>query len=207
MTGRADRRRGDRSEPGRAGDGRLNWRRARDQVLTAGWLVVAWGLLWGEFTWGNLIGGALVAVVVLAVFPLPRVTFDGRPRPLALAHLVARFVVELVVASVQVAWTALRPGPRPRNAIIAVRLRVRTDLNLTLTAELLSLVPGTLIVEVDRESGTLYAHVFDVDVDGDLAADRARILALETRLVRALGSAAELRQLSSTHHTGPGGTP
>ncbi|MEO3742979.1 Na+/H+ antiporter subunit E [Plantactinospora sp. B5E13] len=183
----------------------MNWRRARDQVLTAGWLVVAWGLLWGEFTWGNLVGGVLVAVVVLAVFPLPRVTFDGRVRPLALAHLVARFVVELVVASVQVAWAALRPGPWPRNAIIAVRLRVRTDLNLTLTAELVSLVPGTLIVDVDRESGTLYAHVFDVD--GDLAADRARILALETRLVRALGSAAELRQLSSTHHTEPGGTP
>ncbi|MBE1487979.1 Na+/H+ antiporter subunit E [Plantactinospora soyae] len=174
-------------------------RRFRDNLFTVAWLVAVWSLLWGEFSLGNLLGGALVAVVVLVFLPLPRVTFGGRLRPLALADLVVRFVVELVVASVQVGWVAVRPGPPPRNAIIAVRLRVHSDLNLTLTAEVLSLVPGTLIVEADRDTGTLYVHVLDVRGAEDLAQSRARILALETRLVRVVGSAAELRLLSPTH--------
>ncbi|MBF9128919.1 Na+/H+ antiporter subunit E [Plantactinospora sp. S1510] len=173
-------------------------RRFRDHLVTIAWLVAVWSLLWGEFTLGNLLGGAVVAVVVLVFLPLPRVTFGGRLRPLALADLVVRFVFQLVVASVQVAWVAVRPGQPPRNAIIAVRLRVRSDLNLTLTAEVLSLVPGTLIVEADRETGTLYVHVLDVRSAEQLAQSRARILTLEARLVRAVGSDAELRLLSST---------
>jgi multicomponent Na+:H+ antiporter subunit E len=181
-------------------------RRFRDHLVTVAWLVAVWSLLWGEFTLGNLLGGALVAVVVLVFLPLPRVTFEGRLRPLALADLVVRFVIQLLVASVQVAWVAVRPGQPPRNAIIAVRLRVRSDLNLTLTAEVLSLLPGTLIVEADRSTGTLYVHVLDIRSAERVAETRARVLALEARLVRAVGSAAELRMLSSSHSE-PEGSP
>ncbi|WP_422770738.1 Na+/H+ antiporter subunit E [Plantactinospora sp. WMMC1484] len=183
-------------------------RRFRDHLITVGWLAGFWSLLWGEFTWGNLVGGALVAVVILVFLPLPRVTFGGRLRPLALAELAGRFVVELIVASVQVGWVALRPGRPPRNAIVAVQLRVRSDLNLALTAEVLSLVPGSLIVEADRETGTLYLHVLDVRGAEDLARNRDRVLALEARIVRSVGSAAELRLVSShTTNTETGGTP
>ncbi|MFY1669274.1 Na+/H+ antiporter subunit E [Plantactinospora sp. WMMB334] len=183
-------------------------RRCRDHLITVGWLAGFWSLLWGEFTWGNLVGGALVAVVILVFLPLPRVTFGGRLRPLALAELAGRFFAELVVASVQVGWVALRPGPPPRNAIVAVRLRVCSDLNLALTAEVLSLVPGSLIVEADRETGTLYLHVLDVRGAEDLARNRDRVLALEARIVRSVGSAAELRLVSSrSTDTETGGTP
>lgn len=186
---------------------RPDGRRFRDHLVTVAWLVAVWSLLWGEFTVGNLVGGVLVAVVVLVFLPLPRVSFGGRLRPLALADLVVRFVADLVTASVHVGWVAVRPGPPPRNAIIAVRLRVRTDLNLTLTAEVLSLVPGTLIVEADRDTGTLYVHVLDVRGADDVAASRARVLALEARIVRVIGSAEELRRLSSTSTHPPSGGP
>lgn len=177
--------------------GRSRWRRARDQLIAFGWLIVVWCLLWGEVSWGNVFGGALVGLAVLVFFPLPRVTFDGRIRPLALADFVLRFLAELVTASMHVAWIAIRPGYQPRNAIIAVRLRIRTDLNLTLTAEVLSLVPGTLIVEADRAAGTLYVHLLDVRGPDDVTGSRERVLALEARLVRAFGSPAEVRQLSA----------
>ncbi|TDC33565.1 Na+/H+ antiporter subunit E [Micromonospora sp. 15K316] len=177
--------------------GRLRGRVAtwRDQALAFGWLVLIWNLLWGQFTWGNLIGGLLVGAVVLLFFPLPPVTFGGRLRPRALLALAGRFVAELVVASVRVARIAVQPGFRPRSAIIAVPLRIRTDLNLALTAELVSLVPGTLILEVDREAGVLYLHVLDVRRPQDLADNRARVLEIEARIVRAVGSAAEVRRL------------
>ncbi|MFD0788701.1 Na+/H+ antiporter subunit E, partial [Micromonospora azadirachtae] len=110
-----------------------------------------------------------------------------------------RFVAELVVASVRVARIAVQPGFRPRSAIIAVPLRVRSDLNLALTAELVSLVPGTLILEVDRESGVLYLHVLDVRRPQDLADNRARVREIERRIVRTIGSADEVRQVHTDH--------
>jgi multicomponent Na+:H+ antiporter subunit E len=171
--------------------------RWREQVIAASWMVLMWNLLWGRFHLGNLVGGLLVAIAVLVFFPLPPVTLDARLRPGALLRFTARFLTELVTASLHVAWTAVRPGYRPRSAIIAVDLRVRTDLNLTLTAEVLSLVPGTLILDVDRRTGVLYVHVFDVRGAADLAGSRRRIQDVERRLVRAVGSPAEVRLLES----------
>jgi multicomponent Na+:H+ antiporter subunit E len=180
---------------GRLMSSRIRW---RDQVVTVVWLVLVWNLLWGEFSWDNVIGGGLLALAILLFFPLPRVTFEGRIRPLAVLWFAARFAGELVTASAQVAWLALRPGDPPRSAIVAVPLRVRSDLNLTLIAEALSLVPGTLIVEAVRDSGTLYVHVLDVRDPAHLARARRDVLALEERIVRATGSAAELRLLTSS---------
>ncbi|MEU5720407.1 Na+/H+ antiporter subunit E [Micromonospora sp. NPDC047738] len=171
--------------------------RRRDQAVTLGWLVAIWLLLWGDLSWGNLLGGILVGGAVLLFFPLPPVTFGGRLRPGALLILAVTFVGELVSASVHVAAIAVRPGYRPRGAIIAVPLRIRTDLNLALTAELISLVPGTLILEVDRDHGALYVHVLDVRSPEDLTDSRERVLAVERRIVRAVGSPQEVRQLTA----------
>ncbi|MGC5050739.1 Na+/H+ antiporter subunit E [Micromonospora sp. DT48] len=172
--------------------------RWRDQMIAYGWLVVAWNLFWGEFTWGNLLGGLLIATVVLVFFPLPPVTFNGRLRPWGVLVFAGRFVVELIRASAHIARIAVQPGYTPRSAIIAVRLRVPTDLNLALTAEALSLVPGTLIVEVDRDAGILYVHVLDVHGPQALAASRDHIRTLERRIVAAVGSNDELDRV----HTG-----
>ncbi|MEV0722507.1 Na+/H+ antiporter subunit E [Micromonospora purpureochromogenes] len=171
--------------------------RRRDQAIALGWLIAVWNLLWGEISWGNLLGGALVGVAVLLFFPLPPVSFGGRLRPRALLVLLATFVAELVDASVHVAAIAVRPGYRPRGAIVGVRLRVGTDLNLALTAELISLVPGTLILEIDRDAGVLYVHVLDVRRPEDLSDSRDRVLAVEQRVVRAIGSDAEVRLLAT----------
>ncbi|MFC0508630.1 Na+/H+ antiporter subunit E [Micromonospora costi] len=179
----------------RAGRVRLGVRRWRDQAVALGWLVLIWNLLWGEFTWGNLLAGLLMGAAVLVFFPLPSVTFAGRLRPAALLVLAGRFVVELVVASAHIARIAVQPGYVPRSAVIAVPLRVPTDLNLALTAELVSLVPGTLVIEADRATGTLYLHVMDVRGPQDLVANRRRVLTVERRLVRAIGSSAELRRV------------
>ncbi|MBO4143726.1 Na+/H+ antiporter subunit E [Micromonospora tulbaghiae] len=169
--------------------------RRRDQALALGWLVAAWLLLWGDVSVGNLIAGLVVGVAVLLFFPLPPVTFGGRFRPRELLVFLVTFIAELVSASLHVAAVALRFGYRPRGAIIAVPLRVRTDLNLALTAEVISLVPGTLILDVDRARGVLYVHVLDVRGPEDVSGSRERVLAVERRIVRAIGSPAEVHRL------------
>lgn len=155
-------------------------------------LTVVWVLLWGNVTVANVLSGLVVAVVVTLVFPLPPIVFGGRVRPLGLARLIGWFVVELVVASAQVAAQALRIGQRPQNAVIQVDLRSRSDLYLTLTAELLSLVPGSLVVEARRSTSTLFLHVLGVCSEADVEEARRRALRQEERVMRALASDEEL---------------
>lgn len=155
-------------------------------------LAVVWCLLWGAFSWANVIGGLVLAVVVVVVFPLPPVRFAGRVHPLGLVRFVVRFLFDLVVSSVQVAVLAFRFGHTPRGAVIAVPLRVGSDLNLTLTGVALSLVPGSLIIEVDRAAGVLYVHVLGVRDHDEVERFRRSVLELEARIVGAIGSAAEL---------------
>ncbi|TCC00678.1 Na+/H+ antiporter subunit E [Micromonospora zingiberis] len=165
----------------------------RNRIVAVTFLVVVWVLLWGTLSWANVISGLVVATILLTVFPLPPVTFAGRIHPLGTARFLVRFLRDLVVASVQIAWLALRPRHVPRSAIIAVRLRVNTDLNLTLTAEALSLVPGSLILEADRNSGTLFIHVINVDSLSEVEKFRGEVLELEARIVAAIGSPEEQR--------------
>ena len=112
------------------------------------WLTLTWVVLWGDLSSANVVSGALIGVMVIAVFPLPPVVFDGRVHPVAVVRLIGWFVVDLVRASVQVTALALRFGHQPRNAVVQVDLRSRSDLYLTITAELVTLVPGSMVIDV-----------------------------------------------------------
>ncbi|WP_442934372.1 Na+/H+ antiporter subunit E [Micromonospora sp. CPCC 205546] len=177
--------------------------RRRNRLVAVTGLTGVWVLLWGTLSWANLISGLVLSVGLLAVFPLPPVTFAGRIRPVPLARFWVRFLRDLVVASAQIAWLAVRVGQPPLSAIIAVPLRVNTDLNLTLTAEALSLVPGSLILEADRTTGTLYVHVIGVRSREEVERFRQGVLELEGRIVAAIGSPDELRRVTRPHPAGP----
>ncbi|SDD82990.1 Na+/H+ antiporter subunit E [Glycomyces harbinensis] len=170
--------------------------RIRSRITAVIGLVLVWNLLWGEFTWMNTISGAVIAVAILLVFPLPPVKFGGRLRPLHVIGFFARFFYDLVVASFQVAFLAFRPG-EPKSAIVAVELRVKSDLNMTLVAEAVSLVPGSLIAEADQQTGTLYIHMLGVRDAEHLERLRAEVLHVEARLIRAIGSDEELRRVNA----------
>jgi multicomponent Na+:H+ antiporter subunit E len=182
---------------------RTTWReRLRHQWSAIVWLAVVWVLLWGSVTWGNILAGLLLGVLVVVLLPLPPLPFHGRVRPLRVLALLTRFGADLVVASFQVAWQAVRPGVQPRGAVVGVRLRNPSDIYLTVTAELSSLVPGSLVVEVHRLTGMLYLHVLDLEAYGGVDKVRADVLALEARVLRALASDAELEAAGLTTRGG-----
>lgn len=170
--------------------------RRRNRVIAVTVLVIVWILLWGTVNWANLLTGLVVAAIVLTVFPLPPVSFAGRIRPLGALRFLVRFLSDIVVASVQIALLAFRFGRQVHSAIIAVPLRVTTDLNLTLTSEAVSLVPGSLILEVDRNRGILYIHVLGVSTHEEVESFRRSVYEVEARLVSAMGSQEELQRLA-----------
>lgn len=167
-------------------------RALRFRIATIVSLTAVWVLLWGDLTIANVVAGAALAALVAAGLPMPRVDFHGRVHVPGLLYLLYRFFVDLAVASVQVARQALTPGLHPRGAVLAVHLRSDSDVYLTLTSAICTLVPGSVVVEAYRVTGVIYVHVLDVELAGGVEAAREDILRIEERVMRALASDAEL---------------
>ncbi|PJI93742.1 Na+/H+ antiporter subunit E [Luteimicrobium subarcticum] len=179
--------------------------RLRRQWGSVVWLALVWCLLWGAFSVANVLGGLVLGALVVVVLPLPDLDFHGRVRPLAVLAVLGSFLVDLVVASFQVALLALSPRTMPRGAVVGVRLRNPSDLYLTVTAELASLVPGSLVVEVHRLTGMIYLHVLDLEAYGGVDKVRDDLLTLEARVLRALASDEELAAVGLARRRGRGG--
>jgi multicomponent Na+:H+ antiporter subunit E len=157
-------------------------------------LVVLWMLLWGTVSWLSAGSGAIVAVLVTRLFYLPPVELSGRINPLWSLVFIGHFAFDLVVGSFSVAYQAFRPRGLRTNAVVAVGLVTRSDFIMTLTALAVSLIPGSLVVEVDRGRSILYLHSINVESDADLEKVRQKTLSVERGLVRALGSADDVRR-------------
>lgn len=154
-------------------------------------LTVIWVLLWGAVTPTILVGGVLAAILVVVVFPFPRAPWTWVVRPWPTLVLAVRFLWDLVRASVEVSWFAIRPSGPPPSALLRIDLRTRSELLMTIISELVCLVPGSLLVELDSEEGAIYLHVMSAASDDDIEAFRRSVHAQEERVVRAFAPRAE----------------
>ena len=167
------------------------------------WLVLLWGALWQDFSVGNLLFGALIAIGVSQVFYLPPIGFSGRFNPLQAAGLLLWFVWQVTIASFQVLYWAAAKGPRIRNAVIAVPLRSPSDLLMTAVGHVLSLIPGSLVVEVDRGAATLYVHAMNTPTAESVEKVRRGIQDMEARLIQVMGTKTELAALKAERAGAP----
>lgn len=161
-------------------------RRTSDvQWSSVGLLTTVWVMLMGEVTLGNIVAGVLAALVVQIVFPLPSLVVGVRLRPWSFVVLAVRFLWDMTIASVQVAWFAVRPGPTVGGVVVDLRLRSDNDLFQTITAEMVALVPGTVVVDLDGHRRLLTLHVLDISTRQEAEEIRHRVLAQEARVLRA----------------------
>ncbi|WP_104116252.1 Na+/H+ antiporter subunit E [Arthrobacter sp. B1805] len=159
------------------------------------WLVLVWGALWQDFGPGTLVFGAIIAYAVVNFFYLPPVELTGRFNVLWVVPFLGRFLVKLVTASLQVFWLAVSKGPTLRNAVVAVQLRSHSDFLVTATGHAISLIPGSLVLEVDRSTSTLYLHCLNIASAEDADAVRRDVRATEAWLIRIMGSGQDLAAL------------
>ncbi|WP_298943662.1 Na+/H+ antiporter subunit E [uncultured Microbacterium sp.] len=172
------------------------------------WLVALWMLLWGQFTVLAALTGVVVAVFVTRVFRLPPVELSGRVNLWYGIVFVVMFGVALVRGSLLVAWQTLNPTRYPRSAVVAVPLRTDDDLIMAHVGVTSSLIPGSLIIDVDRNRRILYLHVIGVSSECDVESQRRAVHSWEARIVRAVGSRAQLEAIRAQGAAAPlkGGT-
>ncbi|WP_447911562.1 Na+/H+ antiporter subunit E [Microbacterium phyllosphaerae] len=177
--------------------GRHFWRDIRVQLPFLAWLVVLWMLLWAQFTVLAFLSGLVVAVFVTRVFRLPTVELSGRINVWYAALLVVQFLFAVLQGALAVTVQVFDFRRQPGAAIIAVPLKYADDLMMTHVSVVSSLVPGSLVVEADRDRQVLYLHVIGVRSLADVEKQREGVLRWERRVVRALGAPEQYRALKA----------
>jgi multicomponent Na+:H+ antiporter subunit E len=121
-------------------------------------------------------------------------------------RFLGHFFLDLVLSAAQVAWQTIRLRAVGQSAIIRVQMRSDSDLLLTIVAESLTLVPGSVVIDMDRGERTLSLHILHVRDLADVERRRAAVLAEEERVVRAFGSTEEIVALAHAPGVMPAGT-
>lgn len=158
-------------------------------------LVVLWIFLWGAFDWSTIGMAVLLSILIPAIFYLPPIESTGRFNLLWTAWFILHLFYDIARSSILVAAQAIGIAYSPKQAIIGIKMRTRSDLILTATAEASTLVPGTMALDADREHGELFLHLFSVRNDAEIEKARATLLETEARLIMAFGSKRDVAKL------------
>lgn len=161
-------------------------------------LTLFWAGLQGSFApatvlFGALVGGAVTWLVRPLYADLRSLGFFASGGLRYVVRQLAFFVVllgvflrELVLSSLQVAWAVAKPDMGIAPGIIAVPLEAETDLEITTLANLISLTPGTLTIDVADDRSELYVHtMFRADEAEEVVHHIKQ--SLEKYVIRALG--------------------
>lgn len=171
--------------------------RSRQRRVALGmtsWLTTVWVLVFQDASWLTVGSGLLVALAVQWFFPLPHVVRHWHLRALPLARLLVRFLADLLVAGVQVSRIVVAGRP-VGTGVLEVGLRSADPAHLTIVSAMTSLVPGTIVLEVDRYMGRLTLHVLDLDGHGGPEGVRVSVREQEERMLMAVASDRHLTAL------------
>ena len=122
-------------------------------------LTLIWAAVTGQFTPENLLFGFGLGFVIL--FFTRDIVGTGAygTRLPKVIRLFLFFLWELIRANLRVAYDVLTPGLRIRPGVVAIPLDVKTDAQITLLANLVTLTPGSISLDISADRRVLYLHV------------------------------------------------
>ena len=126
-------------------------------LLVVGYTAV-WCVLWGEVSLANVVSGLVLATVSIALLggndPSP-----ASIRPVAMIRFLAIVAVDLVKSTIAVALEVVTPGDATDEVIIVVDVGPDPIAHPLLMTVAITITPGTGVVDVDQDAGTLYLHL------------------------------------------------
>jgi multicomponent Na+:H+ antiporter subunit E len=124
--------------------------------------VAIWVAVTGSLTIANTLLGVIVSALSLGLVRHQLGVEGGsRLRPLRILLLMLLFFKELALSAWTVARLVLRPNMNLKPGIFAYPLAVTSNFEITLLANLITLTPGTLSVDVSPDRTVLYVHAID----------------------------------------------
>ena len=147
-------------------------------------LALAWAAFSGDFTLVNVVIGFVVGYGILYLAQ----PITGRSRYSTKVPQLIGFIVYYVwlfiLANLRIAYDIIRPNFQLRPGVIAIPLEPRSDLEIVVLANLITLTPGTLSLDVSTDRRFLYIHALYID---DIEKVRREIKqGLEQRLLQVM---------------------
>jgi multicomponent Na+:H+ antiporter subunit E len=121
-------------------------------------LTFVWVALTGDFSFENYLFGFFLNFHILWLITVGRKRnkyFIIIPK---IFILLIFFLYELIKANVEVAYEVITPKLNMRPGIIMVPLDVKSDIAITVLANMISLTPGTLSIDVSNDKKVLFVH-------------------------------------------------
>ncbi len=130
----------------------------KTQFLSNILLMLIWVFLTGSYTFENFSFGFILSFLILWI--ISRKTDQNKyykilPRIIGFFFF---FLWEMVKANIQVAIEVITPTHNMKPGIVSVPLDAKTDVEITFLANLITLTPGTLSLDVSTDRKVLYVH-------------------------------------------------
>lgn len=129
-------------------------------------LAFAWAMAHGSLDIRHLTVGFLLGFAVLAIAGVISGENVYARKMAAILRLISIFLWHLLMANFRVAADVLSPSHKMSPAVIAVPLDAETDQEIMILANMITLTPGSLSIDVSKDRRVLYVHVaYARDVD------------------------------------------
>lgn len=135
-------------------------------------LALIWMVLTGDLSGINLFAGMVIGYIVLGLMqrqiPMLRGYTSRLPR---LIRFIFFFFKELIMANMRVAFDIITPVWHMQPGVIALPLEARTEMEITMVANIISLTPGTLSLDVSDDRRVLFIHAMFLDDEQSVRED------------------------------------
>lgn len=121
-------------------------------------LSFAWVALTGSFTFGNFAFGFIVSFCILWVVHSRKNEFRYLRTIGRVIKFFFSYLFEMIKSNINVAFHVLNPVSALKPGIVEVPLDAKTNLEITLLANLVMLTPGTLSMDVSTDRKVFYVH-------------------------------------------------
>ncbi|MFZ4863602.1 Na+/H+ antiporter subunit E [Sphingobacterium sp. Mn56C] len=143
-----------------------------------------WVALTGSMYYTNFLFGFMLGFAILWI--MNRTDEDRRYfyKVPQIISLVFYFVYEMLRANIQVAYDVMTPKYFMRPGIVKYPMNAKTEMEINLLSTMISLTPGTLILDISEDRKTMYIHVMYLNDPEKFVRDTKK--GLERRLLEAL---------------------
>ncbi len=125
-------------------------------------LALIWMIFQNSFSPVDFLVGFLLGFIVITMTQQTMGIGDYSIRTWHLLQLVVFVLWTIVVSSIAMAHIVAMPVAQVRPGIVAVPLDLQGDMAISILAHIISLIPGTISLDISREKRTLYVHTISI---------------------------------------------
>lgn len=126
-------------------------------------LAITWVALTGKFLYANLLFGFFLSYLIIWLLTRGNDKMNYFQRMPQVIGFFLFFIRELIKANIEVAYDVITPKDHMKPGIIGFPLTAKTDLEITLLSNFITLTPGTLGLDISTDRKTLYIHAMYID--------------------------------------------